>query len=630
MKLGAIKLKYRMMIVLGAFSIAIFAAFIVVNMKFTKQVLLDESYDKAVGRVESTSYAIDGFFREKAKTAWTFGKAPILERWLASNTERRCDKTDDVTFQALISLFQRLRSDDQELQSVFMASDVTGEYWDDLVRDPGPDYYVTERPWYKAVKAGGVPKFDFNIDLLDQVMYISYNYPIIDADGRMLGMAGVDINPETLQRQLNELKMFESSTAMLVGSDGKILHHPDKEKVLKTTIMDFPTGEGYVGLQEAADRMLSGVTGIADVVYAGKEQFYVFTPIETIDAVLVLAVPKSEIFARYDRMVSRTVSLMAVCIAVMLLALFLYTRRTTKPIEMMAELCESFVSTENDAAASKHSEDEITLLRRTFQSLSQYVDEVTVSSTDIMTNSQMIASETQRQESMVREASSALQEMTSRVDTSASFAREAGKITDVAMKSTKHGVDQMKRMAEAMTVLQGSSKEMVSFIETIEEIALQTNMLALNAAIEAAHAGDAGKGFGVVADEIRQLALRSSEAASRIAIVLNRTGDEVSQGAGISDEVLEQFNDFYAQVNEVGVVMKSIETVTEQHTETIRDVNTIIETVFEITRGNASKSEQSSCGAIQMADRALSIRQRLPRFDHVDRASARGKEPVGT
>jgi len=609
------------MFVLSAFSIAIFAAFIVVNMKFTKQVLLEESYDKAVGRVQSTSYAIDGFFREKAKTAWTFGKAPLVENWLAGHTVRGSDTSDDSGFQAIVELFRRIEQDDPEIKAVFMASGVTGEYWDNSLRDPGEDYYVDQRPWYQGIKAGGVPKFDFNIDLLDQLMMISYNYPIFGDDGEMIAVAGVDINPKTVERQLQNLKMFETSSAMLVGNDGTFYHHPDPDKVLQASIAEFAGKEGYEGLSEAADRMLSGETGIADVVYAGKEQFYVFTPIETIDAILVLAVPKSEIFARYDRMVSKTVSLMVVCIGVMLLALFLYTRRTTKPIEMMAELCESFVSTESDDKVSAHSEDEISLLRRTFQSLSEYVDEVTVSSTDIMTNSQMIASETQRQESMVREASSALQEMTSRVDTSASFAREAGKITHVAMKSTKHGVDQMKRMAEAMTVLQGSSKEMVSFIETIEEIALQTNMLALNAAIEAAHAGEAGKGFGVVADEIRQLALRSSEAASRIAVVLNRTGDEVSQGAGISDEVLEQFNDFYQQVNEVGVVMKSIETVTEQHTETIRDVNTIIEHVFEITRGNACKSEQSSCGAIQMADRALTIRKRLPRFDHVEKVA---------
>jgi methyl-accepting chemotaxis protein len=618
MKLGAIKLKYRMMIVLGAFSIAIFAAFIVVNMKFTKQVLLDESYDKAVGRVQSTSYAIDGFFREKAKSAWTFGKSPLVEEWLVNRTERGLDNSDDATFQSIIELFRNIEQGDPEIKAVFMASGVTGEYWDDKLRDPGMDYYVNQRPWYQGIKAGGVSKFDFNIDLIDQLMMISYNYPIYGDDGEMIAVVGVDINPTTVEHQLQNLKMFEASTAMLVGNDGTFYHHPDPAKVLNASIAEYAGKEGYEGLAEAAERMLAGETGIADVVYAGKEQFYVFTPIETIDAILVLAVPKSEIFARYDRMVSRTVYLMGVCIAVMLVALFLYTRRTTKPIELMADLCESFVSAEDDGKAQAHSEDEISLLRRTFQSLSEYVDEVTVSSTDIMTNSQMIASETQRQESMVREASSALQEMTSRVDTSASFAREAGKITHVAMKSTKHGVDQMKRMSEAMTVLQGSSKEMVSFIETIEEIALQTNMLALNAAIEAAHAGEAGKGFGVVADEIRQLALRSSEAASRIAVVLNRTGDEVTQGAGISDEVLEQFNDFYQQVNEVGVVMKSIETVTEQHTETIRDVNTIIENVFQITRGNATKSEQSSSSSIQMADRALSIRQRLPRFDHVE------------
>ncbi len=621
MKLGTIKLKYRMMFVLGTFSVLIFTAFFVVNMRITKQVLLEESYDKAVERVQSTSFAIDAFFQEKAKTAWTFGRSPLLENWIINNTERRTDKTNDQMYQGIIELFRRIRADDPELQSVFMASGVSGEYWDDLERDPGPDYYVTERPWYQKVKESDRPVFDFNIDLLDQVMYISYNCPIRDRDGQMIGVAGVDINPKTLAQQLTELKMYETSTAMLVDRNGMFLHHPDSTKALNASILDFPEGEGYEGLAEATERILNGETGIADVIYGGDEQFFVFTAVKSIDAILVLTVSKSEIFARYNSTASVTVSMMAASIAFLLVALFLFTRRTTKPIEMMAELCETFVATENSDSKIARDVDEIALLQQTFQGLSEYVDEVTVSSNEIKINSQHITAETQHQESLVSEASCALQEMTSRVDTSASLAREAGKVTEITLKSTTHGVVQMKRMSEAMTILQESSKQMVAFIETIEEIALQTNMLALNAAIEAAHAGEAGKGFGVVADEIRQLAQRSSKASSQIAVVLNRTNDDVRQGADITEEVLVQFNDFYAQVNEVGVVMKCIESTTGQHTETIRDVNSIIDNVFQVTRGNALKSEQSSARALRMAERALAIRKRLPRFDHSENVS---------
>ncbi|MBU0742006.1 hypothetical protein KKA85_09510 [bacterium] len=621
MKFSAIKLKYQMMIVLGAFSVAIFAGFIAVNMKYTRRILLEGSYEKAVDRVKSTSYAIDGFFQEKAKVAWTFGKAPFLLEWMIDNTERRIDHTHDETYQDLLAMLRWLKAADPELQSVFMASGITGEYWDEQERDPGDDYYVYNRPWYQSVMAAGEPLFDFNIDLLDQVMYISYNYPLFAPDGAMIGVAGVDINPAVLQQQLNNLKMFDSSSAMLVRHDGIILHHPDMTKALNTSITDAPAVGETHGLEEAAQRMLAGETGIADVVYGGEERFFVFTPIDPIDAILVLSVSKKEIFAQYSDIVTQSLTLMAVAIGLMLIVQFLYTRRTTKPIEMMAGLCESFVGAGNDKRS--RNEDEISLLGRTLRGLSDYVDEVTASSTDIMTNSQMIASDTQKQESMVREAAGALQQMTARIDVSSVQAREAGQTTQKAMASTQYGVEQMNRLAEAMNMLQGSSKEMMAFIETIEEIALQTNMLALNAAIEAAHAGDVGKGFGVVADEIRQLSLRSSEAATRIAMVLNRTGEEVQQGAGISGEVIEQFNDFYRQVNEVGKVMHNIEHVTQEHTETIHSVNLIIDGVFEITRGNVQKSEESASGATQLADRALTIRSMLPRFTNAKTAPQR-------
>jgi len=285
---------------------------------------------------------------------------------------------------------------------------------------------------------------------------------------------------------------------------------------------------------------------------------------------------------------------------------------------MMAGLCESFVDEGHTHTATKKNKDEIALLRDTFRGLSHYVDEVTESSSSIMTNSQAIATDARRQEDLVQEATTALQKMTVRIDSSTKRTHGAGQIAMQAMQESQHGVERVTRLTQTMGVLQGSSKEMQSFIETIEEIALQTNMLALNAAIEAAHAGEVGKGFGVVADEIRQLSSRSSEAATRIALVLNRTSDESKQSAGISSEILEQFNEFYRQLNEVAEMMTNIEGVTREHTETIQSVNTIMDSVFVITHGNVNTSEESSRGATKMTNRALTIRKRLPRFDDSD------------
>jgi methyl-accepting chemotaxis protein len=611
MGLQSIKLKYRMMLVLGVFSVGVFAAFAVLGLRFTRETMTDVLHDKAVSKVASSAQLLDSFFMEKSRPAWVLSTDPAIKAWLASPQQRRMDRTDDVAFQDMIRHFRSIADGDPQIKSVFLAAEQTQEYFDHELRDAGPDYFVGQRPWYQKVFAKHGPTCDASVDLLDGQMYISYNQPIYDDAGRPLGVTGVDISPAVLESQIEELMIFEEGVSMLVRNDGVYLIHPDPEQVLKGNITDLAAAEGSAGVAEAAARMLAGETGLAEVEIGGRKQILVFSPIQTIESVLVLTVPHEVVFAGYERLSRAAKTAVPVAVAILMLALFLFTLRTTRPIEMMAELCSSFVAGTGETVDSQ---DEIGLMRQTFRSLSGYVSEVSHSSARIMTNSREIASETQHQEEMVRRAAGALDAMTGQVDVSAQDAQAAGQITRKAMVSSEEGVQKMRELSSAMQGLQSGSADMLSFIATIEEIALQTNLLALNAAVEAAHAGEAGKGFGVVADEIRQLALRSKEAANRITDGLGRTGEEIRRGVNVSSGVLVQLQDFYAQVGEVGEVVERIGSSSDVQSRTIRDVNEIISAVVKITRGNAEKSERSATGATQLAERASAISERLPTF----------------
>ena len=624
MSLGRIKLKYKMMIALGTFTMAIFAMFIIVNLRYMRSNLIDESSEKAVGRIESSAVTINGFFEEKTKVAWTIARNDSVKDWLANDKVYHVDHSDEPGYRLFIDQANEIIADDPEIQAVFLASWNSGDYYENEEIYLQTDYVVTERPWFLAVMAGKVPTVSVQVDIVRNRIVMSYNHPIYDDQGNPLGVVGVDVSPATLENQINKLKTFETSLPMIINHEGTFLYHPEEGMALEHAITDLAVHESDSGIVEAFAAMLRGETGIAAVTLGGVDKFVVYSPIESLDAILVMTIERTEILARYDTVARMSSLLVGVSVLILLVVLVLYTHRTTKPIELMADLCGSFAMDEHLGNRDVRLDDEIALLRWTFQALSSYIDEVAESSQEIMANSQKIAAEAQRQETMVNEATGAMQEMTTRVDHSAVHARKAGEITGVTLTSTQQGVERMSQLTVAMEVLSASSKEMVSFIETIEEISLQTNMLALNAAIEAAHAGDAGRGFAVVADEIRQLAMRSSAAANRIAMVLNRTRDEVHQSVTITGDVLEQFNDFKSQINEVGEVMRQIEAITGQHTQTIHHVDDIISNVFEITKGNASHSALSSVGATQMAERARSIRGRLPQFK-----SSRSAEHIG-
>src|SRR5262249_45835813 len=118
--------------------------------------------------------------------------------------------------------------------------------------------------------------------------------------------------------------------------------------------------------------------------------------------------------------------------------------------------------------------------------------------------------------------------------TAVASAREA---TSAASSAVDSGKENVERLIGAMRETSESARQTAKIVKTIDEIAFQTNLLALNAAVEAARAGDAGRGFAIVADEVRALALRCAEAARNTAALIDDTVNRVETGVDISRDV---------------------------------------------------------------------------------------------
>ncbi len=245
-------------------------------------------------------------------------------------------------------------------------------------------------------------------------------------------------------------------------------------------------------------------------------------------------------------------------------------------------------------------------------------DQVASAAIQISNGSQSLAQGAAEQASSLEEVSSNLQEMASMTKQNSANAQEARGMAEGAHSGVAKGMEIVQRLSEAMSRIKISSGETAKIVKTIDEIAFQTNLLALNAAVEAARAGEAGKGFAVVADEVRNLAMRSAEAAKSTASMIDESVKNAEEGVLLEQEVLENFQEINDHVNKVSEVMIEIAAASEQQSQGIDQVNIGVDQMNNVTQQNAANSEESSSAAQELSSQAEQMRSMVASFNLSD------------
>jgi methyl-accepting chemotaxis protein len=241
--------------------------------------------------------------------------------------------------------------------------------------------------------------------------------------------------------------------------------------------------------------------------------------------------------------------------------------------------------------------------------ITEGVEEVSACSGQLAQASQDLADGASHQAASIEETSSSLEEISSRVKQNAEHAGEGknmmAEVKEIVGKVSKN----MGDMAVAIEKINSSSHETDKIVKTIDEIAFQTNLLALNAAVEAARAGEAGAGFAIVADEVRNLALRAADAARNSAQLIGDTIKAVKEGSDITLAAQASFKENMEISSKVSALVEEIAGASGEQAEGIEQVNKAVAEMDKLTQKNASGAEESASLSHEMNGQAENMKR---------------------
>lgn len=253
-------------------------------------------------------------------------------------------------------------------------------------------------------------------------------------------------------------------------------------------------------------------------------------------------------------------------------------------------------------------------LANVIRDISQVAREVDSSADLVSTGAQALSQGTLEQAASIESLVSNVTAITSQIQTSTVRCGDASELVDKATGYTAEADTKMEQLTEATKNIDRSSTEISTIIKTIEDIAFQTNILALNAAVEAARAGSAGKGFSVVADEVRNLAAKSAEAAQNTNTLINRSIQDVKTGTESTDLAVSAMQVIDDCIQSIKTLMDEIASASVQQSEMISLVENGIKEISSVVQTNSSAAEKSAAVSKELSAQARTLSSLISQF----------------